>query len=279
MERTDDHTDEDQGSGSGLNQSSSDLFRKLQEIRKQKKLSLESIAETSRVQLKYLKALEEGDLTKVPEVYDKLFFRSYLKALGLPEEEYYEQFLEYRRSIRLDKTTTVFNFSDGSKENRRKFNQKNLLYLLPIFVVVILIWVLLRNTESINSKAAAEVNEIDVRDVVAGLEEKHHVPVDSDTVAVTDSLSRFNLQIRGLKRTWFRVISDHKDTSEYMLPAGNVITLQAHTCFEFLIGRADGLSLKVNDGKFQKLGADSTVIQYMLVDSTGIVTKRFLSPH
>jgi len=278
MEWTDDHTDEDQGSGSDLNQSSSDLFKKLQEIRKQKKLSLESIAEASRVQLKYLKALEEGNLTKVPEVYDKLFFRSYLKALGLPEEEYYEQFLVYRRSIRLDKTTTVFNFSDGSRENRRKFNQKNLLYLLPIFVVVILIWVLLRNTESIDSRASAQVNEIDVRDVVARLEQRQHATADSDTAAVRDSLRQFNLQIRGLKRTWFRVISDHRDTSEYMLPAGNVITLQAYSCFEFLIGRADGLSIKLDDGIFRKLGTDSTVIQYMLVDSTGIVTKRFLSP-
>jgi transcriptional regulator with XRE-family HTH domain len=276
MEWTDDHTDEDQGSGSDLNQQSSDLFKKLQEIRKQKKLSLESIAENSRVQLKYLRALEEGDLTKVPEVYDKLFFRSYLKALGIPEEEYYEQFLAYRRSIRLDKTTTVFNFSDGSQENRRKFNQKNLLYLLPIFVVIILIWVLLRNTESIDSRASAPVDEIDVRD--AGLEQKQQVSADSDTIAVRDSLRQFNLQIRGLKRTWFRVISDHKDTSEYMLPAGNIITLQAYTCLEFLIGRADGLSIKLDNGSFQKLGKDSTVIQYMLVDSTGIVTKRFLSP-
>jgi hypothetical protein len=85
-----------------------------------------------------------------------------------------------------------------------------------------------------------------------------------------------DLQIKGLKRTWFRVVIDGKDTTEYMLPAGNSITLQAFDRFEFLIGRADGLSMRLNDQQFQKLGQDSTVIQYMLVDSTGIVTKRFL---
>jgi len=276
MEWTDDHPDEDQRSESDLNEQPANLFKKLQEIRKQKKLTLEAISESSRVQLKYLVALEEGDLAKVPEVYDKLFFRSYLKALDLPEEEFYEQFLKYRRSIRLDKTTDVFNFSDRSENVENKFNPKNLMYLLPFLAVVILLWILFRNTEFVGTSEPAEVEEIDIREVVADLEAKQIVPVDSDSVAVRDSLSLINLQIKGLKRTWFRVVVDQKDTSEYMLPAGNTMTLQAYDRFEFLIGRADGLTMRVGDRDFLRLGQDSTVIQYMLVDSTGVVTKRFL---
>ena len=276
MEWTDDHTNADQGSGSDLTDRTATLFARLQEIRKQKKLSLEAIAESSRVQLKYLRALEEGDLAKVPEVYDKLFFRSYLKALGLPEKEYYEQFMAYRKSIRLDKTTTVFNFSDSTSAGQGKFNPKNLMYLVPIIAVVILLWILFRNTEFVGSSTPADVAEIDIRDVVADLEAQQIVPVDSDSVAIPDSLARITLRVRGLRRTWFRVVTDRTDTAEYMLPAGNTITLEADRQFEFLIGRADGLSISLNDRNFQKLGTDSTVIRYMLVDSTGIVAKRLL---
>jgi len=276
MEWTNDRTDENKRSESDLNEPGGSLFKRLQEIRKQKKISLEAIAESLRVQLKYLKALEEGDLANVPEVYDKLFFRSYLKALDLPVDEYYEQFLEYRRSIRLDKTTTVFEFGDRSPELHNKFNPKSLIYLLPIMAVVILIWILFRNTELVPSNTLAEVEEIDIRDIVADLEQKQFVPVDSDSVATVDSLALMSLQLRGLKRTWFRVITDRSDTAEFMLPAGNTMTLTGYNRFEFLIGRADGLKLRLNEKNLPVLGNDSTVIRYLLVDSTGIVTKQFV---
>ncbi len=276
MEWTDDRTDENKRPESDLKGSGHSLFKRLQEIRKQKQISLEAIAESLRVQLKYLKALEEGDLANVPEVYDKLFFRSYLKALDLPVEEYYEQFLEYRRSIRLDKTTTVFEFGDRSPELRKKFNPKSLIYLLPIMAVVVLIWILFRNTELVPSNTVAEVDEIDIRDVVADLERKQIVPADSDTATTVDSLALMSLQLRGLKRTWFRVITDRKDTAEFMLPAGNMMTLTGYDRFEFLIGRADGLKMRLNEKNLPALGNDSTVIRYLLIDSTGIVIKQLL---
>ena len=66
------------------------FFENLKAIRQEKGITLEYIAEKYRVQLKYLQALEAGDLLAIPEVYDKLFFRSYLKALSLHEDDYYD---------------------------------------------------------------------------------------------------------------------------------------------------------------------------------------------
>ena len=73
------------------------LFEKLREYRIQKGLSLEDVVQRSRIQLKFLESLENGDLLKIPEVYDKLFFRSYLKALELEERDYFDAFMEYRK--------------------------------------------------------------------------------------------------------------------------------------------------------------------------------------
>jgi len=75
--------------------SEKNVFEKLKDIRLQKEISLESISQKSRIQLKYMQALEEGSLLQIPEVYDKLFFRSYLKALEVDEEDYFEEFLKY----------------------------------------------------------------------------------------------------------------------------------------------------------------------------------------
>jgi len=56
--------------------SEKNVFEKLKDIRLKKEISLESISQRSRIQLKYIQALEEGKLLDIPEVYDKLFFRS-----------------------------------------------------------------------------------------------------------------------------------------------------------------------------------------------------------
>jgi hypothetical protein len=47
--------------------------------------------------------------------------------------------------------------------------------------------------------------------------------------------------------------------------------------FEFLIGRADGLHMVLNGKELDALGTDNTVVLYMLIDSSGIVTKRLKS--
>jgi cytoskeletal protein RodZ len=78
----------------------STLFDKLKEIREEKKISLEDIARNTRINIQFLEALEKGDLLQIPRVYDKLFFKSYLKALGLNDTEYYDDFLAFRDQLR-----------------------------------------------------------------------------------------------------------------------------------------------------------------------------------
>ena len=79
------------------------LFEELKNLRIKKGINLQSLAEASRIQIKYLHALEDGNLLEVPAVYDKLFFRSYIRALNVEnEEECFEQFLEIRNFLTHD---------------------------------------------------------------------------------------------------------------------------------------------------------------------------------
>ena len=62
-------------------------------------------------------------------------------------------------------------------------------------------------------------------------------------------------------------------TLEYLLNPGQSVTTSANLTFEFLIGRADGLSFNLNGNALADPGTDSTVVRYMRIDSTGIVAK------
>jgi cytoskeletal protein RodZ len=249
------------------------LFNELKEIRIKKNLKLQDIVNSSRVQLKYLESIESGDILKIPEVYDKLFFKAYLKAIEVDEEEYYERFLKYRQDIREDKTTTVFDFENEKKINRQVLNQKHLLLILPIIAVVIVIWILISNTEIVETTKHEDVKEININDIVKSLKKEELAKKDL-VIEKQSTQEGINLKINGLKRTWFRVIADKQDTSEFLLPKGQFVNLRAQNYFEFLIGRADGLRLELDGHLLEPLGTDSSVITYMLVDTSGIVTKR-----
>jgi transcriptional regulator with XRE-family HTH domain len=252
------------------------IFQELKKIRNKKKIKLANIAKSSRIQLEYLEAMEEGDILKLPEVYDKLFFRSYLKYLGVDEDYYYNEFIKYRKKIRIDKTTTMINFT-GEKDTEHKIlNYKNLIVILPLVIVVFVIWFLVRSTEILETKPKQEVQEIDIQTIVEEIEKEKKA--QDDSLVEFQSHTLLNLELNGLEKTWFRVVVDKSDTTEYLINKGEHMRLEADKSFEFLIGRADGLKLQLNGRNFDILGPDSMIISYMLIDSSGIAAKRLKIP-
>ena len=261
------------------------LFEKLKEIRIEKGIRFETITEKSRIQVKYLQALEKGDLLSIPEVYDKLFFRSYLKALSVEDEEvYFEEFLNIRREIRIDKTTTTIQISEPAKDADKKiFSHRNLFVIMPVVLIIVVLAFLLINTEMIGTSSEGKVQEIDIKNVVQRIEAKEQAKLDSLRLTEQIKLDSLNmlkpdslglaLRINAKRRTWFRIIADKSDTSEYLLNPGQNVTASANRTFEFLIGRADGLIFSLNGKILNKAGTDSSVVRYMRIDSSGIAVK------
>lgn len=261
------------------------LFERLKEIRIEKGIRFETITEKSRIQVKYLQALEEGDLLSIPEVYDKLFFRSYLKALAVEDEEiYFEEFLDIRRKIRVDKTTTTIQISESAKNADKKiFSHRNLFVILPVVLIIVVLAILLMNTEMIGTSSEGKVQEIDIKNVVQRIEAKEQAKLDSLRLAEQIKLDSLNmlkpdslglaLRINAKRKTWFRIIADKSDTSEYLLNPGQNVSASANHTFEFLIGRADGLIFSLNGKVLNKAGTDSSVVRYMRIDSSGIAVK------
>jgi len=261
------------------------LFERLKKIRNEKGIRIETISEDSRIQLKYLHALETGDLLSIPEVYDKLFFRSYLKSLSIENEEtYYEEFLVIRNEIRVDKTTTMIHISEPSNDRAKKiFSHRNLFVILPVVLIFLVVAMLLMNTEMLGTSSEGKVQEIDIKNVVQRIEAKEQAKLDSlnrirnakvdSLTQVTSDSSKLLLRINARMKTWFRMIADKSDTSEYLLNPGQNVTASAFRTFEFLIGRADGLNFYLNGKSLPIPGTDSTVVRYMRIDSSGIAVK------
>jgi transcriptional regulator with XRE-family HTH domain len=260
--------------------SGNELFQKLKQLREEKGVALQDIARKYRIQVRYLEAIEQGKLQELPAVYDHLFFRSYLKALALDEEEYIEQFYRLRNQSRAQQPDPLLTRPQTDQKTgkwarildyKSILKSKNVFVFIPFIIILIILIFLLSSTESIQTEATVPVKEIDVQSIAASLQPP--APVDTvDKVQLDEK--KLNLLIYGLRSTWFRIVRDKHDTAEYMLKRGKRMTTNAAKTFEFIIGRADGLQFTLDDKPAQQVSSDSLIVSYLLIDSSGIAARR-----
>ena len=58
------------------------FYKELKELRVSKEISLEDLESKTKINIKYLKAIEEGDFNVLPAPYLRLFIRAYAVEIG-----------------------------------------------------------------------------------------------------------------------------------------------------------------------------------------------------
>ena len=58
------------------------FYKQLQSKRKAQKISLKEISDRTKIGIIFLDAIEKGDFSKLPQVYLRLFLRSYATEIG-----------------------------------------------------------------------------------------------------------------------------------------------------------------------------------------------------
>src|SRR5690625_4295167 len=113
---------------------------RLKEAREAKNLSLESLQETTKIQKRYLVAIEQGDLHVLPgKFYARAFIKEYAIAVGLNPDELLE---EYKSEIPSTEDESMVQYSRiqrSNKENRRERNPTNFSFIPTVTVVLLVI--------------------------------------------------------------------------------------------------------------------------------------------
>ena len=65
----------------------------LKKTREEAGITLEGVSAKTRIDIKFLKALERGDVHFLPELYVKAFVKQYAKVIGLDADETLQRFL------------------------------------------------------------------------------------------------------------------------------------------------------------------------------------------
>ncbi len=255
------------------NKESENIFQELQLIREKEGLTLEYIAKDSRIQIDYLKYIESGEFEKLPDVYDKLFFQTYLSYLKVENPEYYlDEFKKLRKELYYPTpTTTIRQIQSKELQVHPIFNLKTMFFAIPAILIITLVIFLISNTQ-IADDNQADVRELPVRQIADTLKKAYFQDTKKDTSDVIKSIVSVN--ISAVDTTWLRFIKDNKDTVEYTLYIGNKLDISADSSLRFIIGNAGGLNFIINDSSYGIIGKPGEVITSMLITPRGIAFKR-----
>ena len=223
-------------------QESSSYGRYLKAIRLEKKISLEQVAEQTRVGVGNLLLVEQEEHEQLPaEVFAKGFIRSYAAAIGADGDEAIRR---YKLRIDVDQKISESEASGGKSETRLRWkliaSLGLLLCIVAVSVMVISYWRGVPESEESAGPAQSAAENNSEATVNQG---KVELPAES----VKAAPEKLSLKIIALESTWIKVIIDEKESTEYQLKSGDEIELEAGTGYNLLIGNAKGLKITLDN--------------------------------
>jgi len=234
----------------------------LKEQRKKEGISLEQISQSTKINLKFLNSIENGEFDVMPEVYIRAFLKSYAESIDLdpsmvladfdlakkgkfnktieeeiPDEE------EVIKNSSFESTKEIVEKSsyddDNSADNQ---NRKFQLILIGIIIPILLIayyFLFYKNQER------PSVEETPFSQILESQQgETQNVDLN-EPVQLPDS--SFSLRIEANDKCWIRIIIDENDTSEYSLINKTVKNFDVENNISLLIGNSGGIKLFLNN--------------------------------
>lgn len=136
------------------------FYNKYKKFRIENNIDLKDISKRTKIDLKYLRALEKGKFADIPPVYVKLFFKAYISEIGV---DINEALFELHSFLNQKSNGKSFNSSrdDQSKDSNflRKVNSEN-LFNSAVFVGIALFLIYL----SISVNSNYQISQKDFED-------------------------------------------------------------------------------------------------------------------
>ncbi len=246
------------------------LGAKLRREREARDISLSEITASTRINLKFLEAIEAGDLSVLPQTYVRAFIREYVEALGLDYREF-ERHID--AVFRKDKDEDDVAAKEPDKSPRRpakgaRLERSRLLELLTpqnlfvgLFIVVaavVIILVIQPGDEPGGSQAVQEIpfDRVVEESEAAAREAATPPPLPvQPAVAPAESLT---LLMRTTDTVWVSITMDGARTEEFLFPPNWTWSWKAKNRFLLTLGNAGGATFRLNDtdiGTFGRTGA------------------------
>lgn len=232
---------------------------------------LRDISEKLKIKYDYLKAIEEGEVKRLPaEVYVKGYIADYARYLNLDPEKILSEYNK-EKAPPLSLPETIH------KNTQKKTS------VLPLIIIVIALAItatILFKFSFINNSKPKETDQYK-NSVTEALNKKQNLEINKTTSTIPDSStpnynkpittfkeSQHELEIIADDTTWLLVITDDTETKEYLLKPGDSVKCLAKKNFSLKIGNAGGIRLIFNGKDYSNLGQKGQVVKLVLPENS-----------
>jgi transcriptional regulator with XRE-family HTH domain len=280
----------------------------LRNAREKSGVTLQQIAQKSRLDLKFIEAIDRGEFDFLPELYVKAFIKQYAKNIGLDEQETITKYesakmeetseeekvdregdselqkavpVEQKPKAKSVSTTSYKTYENYFQETENsepanfyellKRNKILLSATIAVIAVVLFIIIYFLFFKSSSNIVVAEksYDEIRKENMQRYINEgKVDFPGKETTV---DSLT---LEIQAVDTAWFYVRVDNSEILDFVLYPYSKRTLKAATGFKMTIGNSGETRLVLDDKKLDFTGKKKEV-KYVSIDKNGL---KYLEP-
>lgn len=275
----------------------------LRKAREESEITLQQMAAKTRIDIKHLEAIDNGNFSFLPNIYVRAFIKQYAKTVDLDEEETIKKYeaakqgklpekvevekKEKKEPVEKDipepekkQAQPVQTFTDVTDTKTEDNSGKKKMTMMTggavagVIVIAVLIYLLFFQDSSqiiVEEKPYEEVLEESTQRYV---EEK----TDDEQITSAVSSDSLVLQIKNTDSrdsAWVLVITDNLIKEDYLLYPGTGKTFKAGSNFKFTLGNSGVIRLELNGENLEFEGRRRSVRHFKL-DNNGL--ERLYSP-
>jgi cytoskeletal protein RodZ len=242
----------------------------LRREREMRGVTLEEISASTKIGVRFLKALEDEDLSRLPGgIFTRSFVRAYAKYLGLDEDHV---MAEYHLLVPPNSDTEIFRLDKSAPSHQKEGARGPMLAVLVAAVLVgsgYLLYLYTRASTEVRPPAPVvapaapapattppATPNLDASTPGAQVQNPAQARPDTPTPPATaiSPSQPMTLQVAATERSWVAVDADGKMVLQRVLEPGEFETLQAKETFDVTTGNALGIVLTLNGETLKPLG-------------------------
>ncbi len=265
---------------------------RLREAREKKQLSVEDVSRRTKIQSKFLIAIDNDDFASLPSSHYKFFVRDYARAVDLDSDEILSE-VPAPAPVKVftdpdveEGATRRPTFIEGANSRRPRYSPVNLanpntanLAIGGAILLIIALGIYYFAGGFDSSDEGRSYTEELATDSSAG-SRTEIIPRPGEDEGDTEEASTYEpgdsltLEGRAIDRVWYSIVMDGKRSDTETIDSGQVRTWRAAELFKLSLGNAGGLELYLNGKTLGTLGPRSTVVRNQVIDMNGLRERR-----
>jgi cytoskeletal protein RodZ len=240
------------------------LGQELKRERELRGISLEEISESTKINLKFLQALEEDKLEVMPsKFFIRALLRTYAKFLGLEEHsvlnKYHEAALSQEQAQPTEEQSKT-----GQEETSKKRKRWMASIILGACLLILIGWFYYFAPKKKISLPPAETKP----SITLQEETPLPSPATQPEIPVEPAAEEkgLTLEISFTEETWLQVYADGELKLEALKKPGETAVVQAQQELLFSLGNAGGITYSLNHKKGKPFGTSGAVRRNIVIN-------------